>query len=111
MATIEKRITKVRKVSLYHKLLCNLLYNINCSEKWGLKKQTAGYNGTRTVNEFNTDPYCLQLGQSMTTDCLLISVFLPILTCFYLLRTQNCFVWILRTILGLQQVKTGKNFR
>ena len=45
----------------------------------------------------------LSQGRKCLLDCL------PILTHFYLLRTQNCFVMIFRTILGSLQVKTGAN--
>ena len=32
--------------------------------------------------EYETVPYCLQLSQNWTLDCLLISAFLPVLTSF-----------------------------
>ena len=35
-------------------------------------------------------------------------MFLPIFTYFYLLRIQNCFVLIFRTIVGLQCVKQAR---
>ena len=45
----------------------------------------------------------------MTCGCLLTSVFLLVLTCFYLSRTSNCLDNKNRTILGSQQVNSGKN--
>ena len=56
------------------------------------------------LNEYETDSYFFQLSQNMTTDCLLIYVFLPVPTCFNCSKNQS------RTILGLQQVKTGKKW-
>ena len=35
----------------------------------------------RQLNEYETAPCLLQLNQNLTTNCLLISEFLPILTC------------------------------
>ena len=54
--------------------------------------QAAAYNGARTVlwfqarnynkgiqlNEYETAPCFIQLSQNLTSDCLMISVFLPI---------------------------------
>ena len=50
-----------------------------------------------------------QVNQNLTTICLLIFVFSPILTYFYQLGTQNCFVLMFITISCSQQVKTGMN--
>ena len=60
------------------------------------------------LNKYETAPCFLLLNQNLMTDCLLIYVFLPLLTYFYLLRTWN-WVFIFRTILGSQQVRMGKN--
>ena len=37
------------------------------------------------LSEYDSDPYFLQLSQNMATNCLLIFVFLPVLTRIYLL--------------------------
>ena len=59
------------------------------------------------LNEFKTDPYCLQLSQNMTTDCLLISAFLSILACFTCCKP--IIVQKIKTILDSQElVKTLK---
>ena len=34
------------------------------------------------LNEYETDPYFLQLSQNMATNCLFTFVFFPVLTCF-----------------------------
>ena len=34
------------------------------------------------LNEYETDPYFLQLGQNTTSDCLFTFVFFPEFTCF-----------------------------
>ena len=46
MVTIDEKRFKELLTSLQYKPL----YNINRSEKWGKKIQTAGYNGARTVH-------------------------------------------------------------
>ena len=46
-----------------HEILATLqykpLYNISCSEKWGIKIQAAAYNGARTV--FYQSTMCFQI--------------------------------------------------
>ena len=51
-------------------------------------------------------PYFFQLSQNLTSDCLLISLFLPV---FAWCDHKNCFVLICRTILWSHHAKTGKN--
>ena len=49
------------------------------------------------LNEFETDPYFLQLSQNMATNCLFTFVFFPVLTCF------------VPKIVGTKQMNSGKN--
>ena len=47
--------------------------------------------------------------QNLTSNCLLISVFLTVFTTFCMMWSQNCFVLICRTILWSHHAKIGKN--
>ena len=47
VATLDEK----RFIEILTSLQYKLLYNINRSEKWGKKIQTAGYNGARTVDQ------------------------------------------------------------
>ena len=58
------------------------------------------------LNEFETDPYFLQLSPNMATNCLFTFVFFPR---SYLFCDENCFVLMFRTIFGTKQVNSGKN--
>ena len=61
------------------------------------------------LNEYEKDPYFLQLRQNMATIFLFTFVFFPVLTWIYLFCAKNCFVLMLRTIFGTKQVNSGKN--
>ena len=47
VATLDEK----RFIEILTSLQYKLLYNINRSEKWGKKIQTAGYNGAHTIGE------------------------------------------------------------
>ena len=42
------------------------------------------------LNEYETAPYFIQLSQNLTSDCLLISVFLPVFTSICMMWSWNC---------------------
>ena len=58
------------------------------------------------INEYETDPHFLHTSQHLTSGCLLISVFFPVLTCF---EQKNCFKDQNKTIFCSKQVRMGKN--
>ena len=58
------------------------------------------------LNEYETNPYFLQLSQNMTSDCLFTFVFFSQI---YLFCAIHYFILMFRTILGAKQVNSGKN--
>ena len=62
-----------------------------------------------SLMKYETAPYSIQLSQNLTSDCLLISVFLPVFTSVCMIWSWNCFILICRTILWPHHAKTGKN--
>ena len=49
------------------------------------------------------------MNQNLMLDCLLITVYYSIFTWIFLIWTWNCSILILRTILGWDEVHSGKN--
>ena len=60
------------------------------------------------LNQYETALYFLQLSQNVMTDCLLISVFLPVLTCCE--PKIVLIIYQYRTISGSHQVRTGTRY-
>ena len=61
------------------------------------------------LNEYEADPYFLQLSQNMATNCLVTFIFSHVLTWIYLFCVKNCSVLMFRTIFGAKEVNSGKN--
>ena len=78
--------------------------HLNSRLRWTQLRGWEFSNFTVQLNEYETVPYFLQFSQNLTSNCLLISVYLPVFTSFCI-----CFVFICRTILWSHHGKTGKN--
>ena len=60
------------------------------------------------LNEYETAPFVIQLRQNLTSDCLLIAVYLPGFTLFCTMCSQNCSADQNKPILWRHHAKTGK---
>jgi hypothetical protein len=59
------------------------------------------------LNEYETDPYFLQLSPNMATECFFTFVFFPVLAWIYLFCAKKYFVDVQNNF----QVRTGKNVK
>ena len=54
------------------------------------KKTNSNHEWNLQLNEYETAPCFIQLNQKLTSDCLLISVYLPGFTGFCMMCSRNC---------------------
>ena len=88
---------------------CAKFFLLNISKQVGREGLELNFCWSLQLDKYETAPNFIQLSQNLTSDCLLIFVYLPVFTGFCMMCSWNCSADHNKTVLWAHHAKTGKN--